>query len=248
MFNLPKIDVMAFQKDKNKNKKTEKESTGIKFLDELLQGGITPKTSILIEGTPGIGQNVILYQFLYEGIRKGEKCIFLFAGHMVDEILDEFESYGMELKDSDIIWIDASSSNENAIQCDLSELYTVSSAIKNAVSEKGKGKNIRIAMDAISPMLMANNPGEVYKFLLSLLTELKKNNVISMFVIEDAMHEPQVTASIEQLCDGVIELKAIEKDLEIETVMKIKKMKNNPPFEKYFKYRVTQDGIVGRIE
>ncbi len=227
---------------------SQKEKLGIEFIDSLMQGGMPLKSCVLVEGTSGIGQNVMLYQFLYEGIKKKEKCIYLFSGHMIDEILDEFESYGMEVKEKDIIWIDASASNENSIQCDLSELYTVSSAIKNVISERKKGESIRFATDSISPMLMANNPAEVYKFLSSLITELKKCDAVSLFIIEDAMHEPQVTASIEQLCDGVIELKAIEKDLEIETVMKIKKMKNIPPFQKYFKYKVTEQGLVEKRE
>lgn len=227
---------------------SQKEKIGIELVDNLMQGGMPTKTSILIEGTSGIGQNVMLYQFIYEGIRNKERCVYLFSGHMIDEILEEFESYGMEVKEKDVVWIDASASNENAIQCDLSELYTVSSAIKNVISGRKKGEKIRFATDAISPMLMANNPAEVYKFLSSLITELKKNEAASLFIIEDAMHEPQVTASIEQLCDGVIELKAIEKDLEIETVMKIKKMKNVPPFQKYFKYKVTEGGIVEKRE
>ncbi|MEM3369903.1 MAG: ATPase domain-containing protein [Candidatus Micrarchaeia archaeon] len=228
--------------------KSQKDKIGIDFIDNLMQGGLPSKTALLIEGTSGIGQNVMLYQFLYEGIKNNEKCIYLFSGHMIDEIMDEFESYGIEIKEKDIVWIDASSSNENAIQCDLSELYTVSSAIKNVISSRKKNEKIRFATDAVSPMLMANNPGEVYKFLSSLITELKKADAQSMFIIEDAMHEPQVTASIEQLCDGVIELKAIERDLEIETVMKIKKMKNIPPFQKYFKYKVTEEGIVEKRE
>lgn len=226
----------------------QKEKIGIEFIDRLLQGGVNPKTSILIEGTAGIGQNVMLYQFLYEGIRNNELCIYLFSGHMIDEVLDEFESYGMEVKEKDIVWIDASSSNESAIQCDISELYTVSSAIKKVISSRKKGQRIRVASDAISPMLMSNNPAEVYKFLSSLITELKKNDAISMFVIEDAMHEPQVSASIEQLCDGVIELKVLENELTIETVMKIKKMKNIPPFQKYFKYKVTENGLIEKKE
>jgi KaiC/GvpD/RAD55 family RecA-like ATPase len=227
--------------------KDSKIKLGTDFIDKLLQGGLPRKSIILVEGTSGIGQSVLLYQFLNEGVKNKEKCIYVFSGHMIEEILDEFDSYNLNIKENDIEWIDASGAEEKAIQCDLSELYTVSSAIKKAIEKKGKNQ-VRLGMDIISPALMSNNPSEVYKFLSSLINDLKKNDVPSILVIEDAMHDPQVVASIEQLCDGVIEMKAIEKDLEIETVMKIKKMRNIPPFQKYFKYRVTEEGIIEKKE
>jgi circadian clock protein KaiC len=223
--------------------KESKRRIGVEFLDYLLQGGLPKKSVILIEGTSGIGQSVLLYHFLNEGVRNKEKCIYVFSGRLIEEILDEFDSYKMDVRDKDLIWIDASNTDQKAIQCDLSELYTLSSTIKNVIEQNEK-KEIRLAMDIISPILMANNPSEVYKFLSSLITELKKNDVTALFVIEDAMHDPQIVASIEQLCDGVIEMKAIEKDLEIETVLKIKKMRNVPPFQRYYKYEVTSDGII----
>mgnify|MGYP001277066760 CR=1 FL=1 len=228
-----------------------KEKTGVKFLDELLQGGVPAKSIILVEGTSGIGQSVLVYHFLSQGVKEQDKSVYVFSGHLLDEVLDEFESYGMEVKKSDIGWIDASNSNEDpsVIQCDLSELFTVSSAIKKKLAEKkSKSQQVRLAIDIVSPALMSNNSSEVYKFLSSLISELKKNNVTAMLVIEDAMHDPHVVASIEQLCDGVIEMKAIEKDLEIETVLKIKKMRNIPPFQKCYRYRVTKEGIVEKRE
>jgi len=223
--------------------KDQKRKIGVEFIDNLLEGGLPKKSVLLVEGTSGIGQSVLLYHFLNEGVKNKEKCIYVFSGHFIDEILDGFYSYKMNIKEKDLIWIDVSNTDDRAIQCDLSELYTLSSAIKN-VLENTKNTEIRLAMDVISPILMANNSSEVYKFLSSLISELKKKDVITLFVIEDAMHDPQIVASIEQLCDGVIEMKAIEKDLEIETVIKIKKMRNIPPFQRYYKYKVTSDGII----
>ena len=229
----------------------QKEKLGVKFLDELLNGGVPAKSIILVEGTSGIGQNVLLYHFLFQGVREQDRAVYVFSGHLLDEILDEFESYSMEVKKGEISWVDASNSNEDPAitPCDLSELFTVSSAIKkNLAGKKSKTQQTRLAMDMVSPALMSNDSSEVYKFLSSLISELKKNNVTAMLVIEDAMHDPHVVASIEQLCDGVIEMKAIEKDLEIETVLRIKKMRNIPPFQKCYRYKVTGEGIVEKRE
>jgi len=51
--------------------------TGITGLDEILQGGL-PKNSItLVSGPPGSGKSIFCFQFLWSGVQKGEKCLFL---------------------------------------------------------------------------------------------------------------------------------------------------------------------------
>jgi KaiC/GvpD/RAD55 family RecA-like ATPase len=51
--------------------------TGIEGLDNLLEGGI-PKNSItLVSGSPGAGKSILCFQFMYQGIKDGEKILYL---------------------------------------------------------------------------------------------------------------------------------------------------------------------------
>jgi KaiC/GvpD/RAD55 family RecA-like ATPase len=57
--------------------KIERIKTGVYGLDPLIQGGF-PKNSItLVSGSPGSGKSIFCFQFLWEGIQNGEKCLFL---------------------------------------------------------------------------------------------------------------------------------------------------------------------------
>lgn len=57
--------------------KIERVRTGISGLDTIIQGGF-PKNSItLVSGPPGGGKSIFCFQFLWEGIKNGEKCLFL---------------------------------------------------------------------------------------------------------------------------------------------------------------------------
>ncbi|WP_456407928.1 ATPase domain-containing protein, partial [Caldithrix abyssi] len=51
--------------------------TGIKGLDEILNGGFVPASSYLIVGAPGTGKTVLALQFLTESAKKGASCLYI---------------------------------------------------------------------------------------------------------------------------------------------------------------------------
>lgn len=222
------------------------ERLGIEGLDNVLKGGVPEKSILLIEGTPGIGKDVAAYHFLYAGLKEGEACAYVFARKTVGELEEEFAAYGMEIDPSRITWIDASESQlaagPNVMNCNLTELFTVSAAIKKFLADNRKMK-IRVVFDILSPALMSNSPLEVYKFFSSLVNEFKKYSATAMVLIEEGMHDPQIVVSVEQLCDYVIDMKAYEHDWDIRTMLRIKKTRTLPPPLQYFRFAVTGKGI-----
>ena len=52
-------------------------STGIPGLDDVLVGGLDPERLYLIEGEPGTGKTTLALQFLLEGLRRGDKGLYV---------------------------------------------------------------------------------------------------------------------------------------------------------------------------
>src|SRR5215813_2008957 len=52
-------------------------STGSSFLDDILGGGLDPDRLYLYEGRPGTGKTTIALQFLLEGVRRGERVLYV---------------------------------------------------------------------------------------------------------------------------------------------------------------------------
>ena len=56
---------------------------GIPGLDDVLNGGLPAGHLYLMEGDPGTGKTTIAMQFLQEGVREGEKTLYVTNGQSV---------------------------------------------------------------------------------------------------------------------------------------------------------------------
>lgn len=77
---------------------TERVPTGIPGLDSLIEGGFPQGRSILVTGEPGTGKSILALQFLAEGLKRNEKCIFVSADENPLDILEQAASIGWDFE------------------------------------------------------------------------------------------------------------------------------------------------------
>ena len=61
-----------------------KVSTGSVALDEILHGGLPPNRLYLLEGKPGSGKTTLGFQFLLDGVRAGEKVLYITLSETIE--------------------------------------------------------------------------------------------------------------------------------------------------------------------
>src|SRR6185295_18827062 len=71
--------------------------TGIEGLDHILTGGLPRDRVYLIDGDPGVGKTTLALQFLFEGIRNGETCLYITLSESRDELESIADSHGWSL-------------------------------------------------------------------------------------------------------------------------------------------------------
>src|ERR1700755_1018601 len=76
-----------------------KAKTGIWGLDNILSGGFSRGHFFLVEGAPGTGKTTIALQFLMEGARAGEKCLYITLSETERELREGAASHGWKLDD-----------------------------------------------------------------------------------------------------------------------------------------------------
>jgi circadian clock protein KaiC len=72
--------------------------TGIPGFDEVTQGGLLADRIYLVDGDPGAGKTTFALQFLLEGVRNGERCLYVTLSETRDELASGARSHGWSLE------------------------------------------------------------------------------------------------------------------------------------------------------
>lgn len=76
---------------------SDKASTGVGGLDHLLRGGLPANRIHLVEGHPGSGKTTLGLQFLLEGVKRGESCMYITLSETAEELRANAASHGWDL-------------------------------------------------------------------------------------------------------------------------------------------------------
>jgi len=149
-------DVIKNNQIKDKLTGTNRVTSGIQGLDELMNGGFPKGNIVLISGTPGTGKTIICFQFIQAGLRNGENCLYLTSDQPVKNLLDEANQLQFDFQSE----IDNGKLRIEFLDLDKQNLHKdIDEIVKS-------GKYDRVVMDSLSPvtempMWMVNNGKEV---------------------------------------------------------------------------------------
>ncbi len=137
-------------------------STGVPGLDSVLRGGLPRTCLYLVDGKPGVGKTTLALQFLLQGVREQERCLYITLSETKAEIDIVAHSHGWSLDGIDIIELSAierslaGKARNTMFQSAEVELNYVS---KMLLEELDRIKPARVVLDSLSEMrLLAQNP------------------------------------------------------------------------------------------
>ncbi len=214
-------------------------STGIAALDQLLgNDGYPDKSTILVVGPPGIGKEALGYWFAYTGLIQNDFCLYA-TRLSTREVLQDVRAFNVDFSQRVPFWL---AGNGGQIKFDLNDLSGLSFNIKDML-KKNSERRIRVIMDVLSSLLMLNQPETIYKFLTQLFDDVKQHDAVVVATVEEGMHPPNVLAAMQQLFDGVIELRLYEEGLRVIPLLRIRKMRGIPPQPGYYNFTFSKLGM-----
>jgi len=116
--------------------------TGIEGLDELLQGGYPKGSVTLVAGTPGTGKTIVCFQYLNNGVKNKEKCLFLTSDERIDNLMNQAKKLGFDFDEA------VKSGQLKFLYLDL-EKHTVHKEMEDEIS---KGNYSRVVLDSLTPL------------------------------------------------------------------------------------------------
>lgn len=147
-------------------------STGNPELDGILKGGLTPHRVYLVEGNPGAGKTTLGLQFLLEGVKQGQKGLYVTLSETKSELEAVAESHGWDLGDlaiHELVDTEESfdpDSQYTMFQPSEVELNSTTKAVLKQVDEL---KPRRVVFDSLSEMrLLAQSPLRYRRQILAL--------------------------------------------------------------------------------
>jgi hypothetical protein len=76
---------------------SERVSTGVPGLDEMLGGGLIPGRPYVVSGTTGSGKTILAVQFLHQGVKQGERALLVAIDEPPAEIRENVRALGWDV-------------------------------------------------------------------------------------------------------------------------------------------------------
>jgi circadian clock protein KaiC len=194
----------------------EKVSTGVPGLDYLLRGGLPSHRIHLVEGHPGSGKTTLGLQFLIEGAKHGESCMYITLSETADELRANAASHGWDLAGIEVQELQPSENLRPEEQYTLFhpseiELGDLSRSVFDAVE---KYKPARAVLDSVSDMrLLARDSLRYRRQILALKQFFVGRGCTLLLLNETGVSDTD--AHIQSLAHGVIKLEQAVQDFGI---------------------------------
>ena len=221
-------------------------STGIPGLDDILMGGFAANRLYLIDGSPGVGKTTLAMQFLLEGVRLGEPCLYVTLSETRDELEAVADSHGWSLDGIEVVELSqveatfGANTQNTLFQPAEVELTRLSSLL---IGEFDRVKPRRMVLDSLSELrLMAQNPFRYRRQILAFKHHFATSNcTLLMLDDQSSAHD----APIHSIVHGMITLQRVPLKFGINRrFLSIAKMRGSAFREGNHDYLIKAGGIV----
>ena len=224
-----------------------KSLTGVPGLDSVLAGGFPSNHLFLIEGDPGTGKTTLALQFLLEGVRQGERGLYVTLSESAAELGGVAASHGWSLDGIELFEL---TPDAEALEPDAQytvfhpsevELTNTTQAIFETVE---RVKPMRVVFDSLSELRLLARDSLRYRRQILGFKHFFSNRNATVLLLDDRTGEDG-DLQLRSLAHGVLLLEQLSPDYGAERrKLRVVKMRGVRYRGGFHDYSIRTGGIV----
>ena len=219
---------------------------GIAELDDILGGGLRPNRVYLLHGKPGSGKTTLSLQFLLEGVKAGEKVLYVTLSETRQELISAAASHGFSLDGVEIVELIAEDSDLDPdsqytmYQPSEIELTVTAKAIMDAVE---KFNPSRIVIDSLSEIKLIAQSALRFRRQTLALKQFFTGRDCTVFFLDDKTSGDE-DLQVESIAHGVISLEQLSPEYGAERRrLKVSKLRGQKYRGGYHDFTIVRGGL-----
>jgi circadian clock protein KaiC len=156
---------------------TDRLSTGVRGLDEMLDGGVWRGTTTLLAGPSGAGKTTIALQFALEGARQGEPTLYMNFQENPSQLMRTIRNLGIDPEEAQAQGLDLVYASPVELQID--------SIIVDMFRRIQQRRVRRVVVDALGDLASAaTDPQRLHDYLYALVQHFAVSTITSILNLE----------------------------------------------------------------
>lgn len=221
--------------------------TGIAQFDDILGGGLTPNRVYLLHGSPGSGKTTLSLQFLLEGVRSGEKVLYITLSETKMELEAVAASHRLSLDGVEIFELIAAEKDlepDNQYTMYQPSEVELNVTTKDILAEVDRLKPRRVVIDSLSEIkLLAQSTLRFRRQVLALKQFFVGRDCTVLF-LDDKTSPGEEDQQLESIAHGVISLEQLSPEYGAERRrLRITKLRGQKYRGGYHDFAIVRGGL-----
>lgn len=221
-------------------------SSGCTGLDDVLGGGLPVGHVYLVEGEPGTGKTTLALQFVAEGLRQGEKVLYVTLSESRSELLAVGRRHGLKLDGLSILEVRPSEQDlkpEGQYTVFHPAEVELNDRVQTIMAEVDRQKPGRLVIDALSEVrMLAKDPLRYLRQILSLKEYAPEDCTVLLL---DDRTSRYADLELHSIVHGVISMNRVSREYG-KTMRRIEvtKLRGSAFREGFHDYLIRSGGVV----